>query len=360
MPQQARTVGVIGLGYGRAHIPGFQANGCRVVAVCQRNEAAARTIADRYGVPGVYARWEDLLAEAKPEIVVIATPPHLHEAIAARAFAQGAHVLCEKPVAMTRAEARRMVEAAARAGRVAMTGFNWRFPPAMTRLNAMVREGAVGRVFHVSARWFGGRMADETFTPTWRMDRAIAGHGAMGDMGVHLVDLIRWNFGEFRRLVAHAGVAYASRTVPGGAKPADAEDHATVLAELESGTEVTLSVSRVARGVNDHTLEAFGTTGAVAYRLDRDTPRWWAGRLMAASGAATFAPVAVDAGDADGDPMEIIGRATIAPLVARMLDAIDRGAAAAPSLEDGLRAQAVLDAVADSLARRAWVDVARS
>lgn len=359
MPQQPRTVGVIGLGYGRAHIPGFQANGCRVVAVCQRDEASARKIADRYGVPGVYARWEDLLAEARPEIVVIATPPHVHEAIAARAFAQGAHVLCEKPVAMTRAEAERMVEAAARAGRVAMTGFNWRFPRAMTRLNELVREGAVGRVFHVSARWFGGRMADETFTPTWRMDRTIAGHGAMGDMGVHLIDLIRWNFGEFRRLVAHEGVAYASRTVPGGAKPADAEDFATVLAELESGTEVTLSVSRVARGVNDHTLEAYGTTGAVAYRLDRDTPRWWAGRLLTASGAAAFAPVEIAAEDADGDPMEIIGRATIAPLVARMLDAIDRGAAATPSLDDGLRAQAVLDAVAESLARRAWVDVPR-
>ena len=71
-----------------------------------------------------------------------------------------------------------------------------------------------------------------------------------------------------------------------------------------------------------------------------------------------FAPEPIEAEDADGaDPMEIIGRATIAPLVARMLDAIDRGAPASPSLEDGMRAQAVLDAVAESLARGGWVDV---
>jgi predicted dehydrogenase len=360
MPRTARTVGVIGLGYGRAHIAGFRANGCRVVAVCQRDEASARKVAERHGVPGVFTRWEDLLAQARPEVVVIATPPHLHEAIATRALAQGAHVLCEKPLAMTRDEGARMVAAAARAGRVAMTAFNWRFPRGMIRLNELVRDGVVGRVFHVSGRWFGGRMADETFAPTWRMDRAIAGHGAMGDMGVHLVDLIRWNFGEFRRLVAHANVAYASRTVPGGGRSADAEDFATVLAELESGTEVTLHVSRVARGVNDHTLEAYGTTGAVAYRLDRDSPRWWAGRLLTAKGASTFAPVPIEADDVEGgDPLEIIGRATIAPLVGRMLEAIDGETPASPSLEDGVRAQAVLDAVGESLARRAWVDVPR-
>ena len=92
------TVGIIGLGYVRAHIPAFEASGCKVVAVCQRDEAAAKTIASRYGVPGVFPSWEAMLNRARPEIVVIATPPHLHHAIALRAFAGGAHVLCEKPL----------------------------------------------------------------------------------------------------------------------------------------------------------------------------------------------------------------------------------------------------------------------
>src|SRR3989442_10627369 len=125
MTQHALTIGVVGLGFGRAHIPAFQANGCRVVAVCQRDVAGAKAVADRYGVPHVFERWQDMLAQAKPEIVVIATPPVLHKAIALEAFAAGAHVLCEKPLAMNAAECRAMIDAAAQARRVGMTGFNW-------------------------------------------------------------------------------------------------------------------------------------------------------------------------------------------------------------------------------------------
>ena len=355
----APTVGIIGLGFGRAHVAGFQAAGCQVVAVCQRDTTAAKSLADKYGVPGVFGQWEELLAKARPDIVVIATPPHLHHRIALAAFAQGAHVVCEKPLSMNRAEADAMVAAAAKAKRVAMTGFNWRFIPGMTRLNALVREGGLGRIFHISGRWFGARWADETAAATWRMDRAQAGHGAMGDMGVHLVDLVRWNFGEFRRVVAHAGIAFPSKKAPGIDRPADAEDYATVLGELESGAEVTLGVSRSARGANDHVLEAYGSTGALTYRVDRDAPRWWTGQLHATAGGAALAPVKIDDQDAAGDPMEVIGRVTIAPLVRRMLDSIERGTPPSPSLEDGLRSQAVLDAVLASLQRGGWVDVAK-
>ena len=353
----APTVAIIGLGFGRAHIPAFQSQGCRVVAVCQRDQTSAKKIADAYGIPEVFARWQDVLDRARPDIVVIATPPHLHQDIALAAFTAGAHVLCEKPVAMTQAEARAMVDAAAHAGRVAVTGFNWRFPAAMQRLHAMVREGFVGRVMHVSGRWFGARWADEASTATWRMDRAQAGHGAMGDMGVHLVDLVRWTCGDVKRLVAHAGIAYP-RTVPGTAKSADAEDYATVVAELATGAEATLTVSRAAHGRNDHLLEIYGTRGALAYRLTREHRRWYAGELLAAASGGPFQPVAVDAPPVEGgDQMDVLGKATIAPLVAEMLRAIAGGETTAPSLADGLRAQAVLDAVLQSIARRAWVDV---
>jgi predicted dehydrogenase len=353
----APTVAIIGLGFGRAHIPAFQASGCRVVALCQRDQASAKKIADAYGVPQVFARWEEALERARPEIVVIATPPHLHQAIALAAARAGAHILCEKPVAMTGAEARTMVEAAERAGRVAMTGFNWRFPAAMQRLHAMMQDGFVGRVLHVSGRWLGARWADEASAATWRMDRAQAGHGAMGDMGVHLVDLVRWTCGDLRRLVAHAGMAYP-RTVPGSTKAADAEDYAAIVAELASGAQATLVVSRAAHGRNDHALEIYGTRGALAYRLARDNPRWYAGELLAASSGGAFQPVAVDAPAIESaDPMDVLGKATITPLVARMLDAIARGTAASPSLADGHRAQLVLDAVLESVSRRMWIDV---
>jgi len=357
------TVGVVGLGFGRAHIPAFQAAGCRVVAVCQRDRASARTVADRYGVPGVFERWEEMLDQAKPGIVVIATPPRLHHAIALRALAQGAHVLCEKPVAMTAAEARSMVDAADRAGRVAMTGFNWRFTPAMQELHARVRDGAIGRPLHLALRWLGARWADEGAAATWRMDRTQAGHGAMGDMGVHQIDLVRWSFGEFWRVTAHAGIAYPSRAAPGVSRPPDAEDYCTVLGELDSGAHVTLTASRAAHGMNEHTLEAYGTRGGVRYRLAREGPRWYEGELAAAAGGGGFEPVAprtsAPLAVGEGDPMDVIGKATIAPLVRELLRAIESGAPPSPSLADGLRAQAVLDAVLASLASGGWVEVAR-
>jgi predicted dehydrogenase len=352
------AVAIVGLGFGRAHIPAFQANGCDVVAVCQRDEATARRVADRYGVPHVFARWDEMLERARPDIVVIATPPHLHAAIAARAFDLGAHVLCEKPLAMTRAEADAMAEAAARAKRIAMTGFNWRFTRAFQELRDRITQGAVGRVFHVSGRWLGGRWADAAAPSTWRMDRAQAGHGAMGDMGVHMIDMIRCVVGDFARVAAHAGMGYPSRTVPGSTKVADAEDYCAVLGELTSGAQVAFSVSRVARGANEHTLDVWGSAGALSYRLARDLPAWWDGELrMAVQGSFERVDLGAPSPAPGADPMDAIGTTMIAPLVARMLDGIARGETPSPSFEDGARAQAVLDAVAASIARRVWIDV---
>jgi predicted dehydrogenase len=266
-------------------------------------------------------------------------------------------VLCEKPLAMTAAEGRDMVEASRRAQRVAMTSFNWRFIPAMQRFHSLVEAGAVGRLFHAGGRWLGARWADESAPVTWRMDRAQAGHGAMGDMGVHVIDLMRWHFGEFARVTAQAGVAYPTRSAPGG-KPTDAEDFCSVMGELVSGGQVTFSVSRAARGANESFLEAYGSQGSLVYRLDREKPKWYVGELRAAGASGTLQPVPVTAGlprsAGEGDQMEVTGKATIAPLVKRLLEGIKKGESPSPSLADGVSAQLVLDAVLRSLQEGGW------
>jgi len=349
--KDAPTVGIIGLGIGRAHIRAFLANGCRVVGLCQRDEGAVRKVAAQYGIDGVFTRWEELIERARPDIVVIATPPPLHRDIALAAFAAGAHVLCEKPLAMNLDEAREMVDAAAKHRRVAMTCFNWRFTVAMEEMNRRLKEGFVGRVFHVSGRWHAGFAADEKTPVTWRMDREQAGHGAMGDMGVHLVDLVRWNVGEIASVCAHMDVAYPSRS---------ADDHCSLLARLTSGALVVCDISRVARGAAEHGLQVFGSRGSLAYRLQRGTPQWFKGELHAAEGSAMLAPVATaeppDPGGTE-DPMEVMGSTLIAPVAARLLDSIRTGVAPSPSFDDGLRAQAVLDAVFESAQRKVWIDV---
>lgn len=135
-----------------------------------------------------------------------------------------------------------------------------------------------------------------------------------------------------------------------------------MLAELASGAVVTLQLSRAARGVNESSLEVYGTDGALAYRLDRNQPRWFrGGELLAAGASGALAPVkvppVVSRAAGEGDAMDVVGKATIAPLVKRMLAAIRKGEPATPSLEDGLRAQAVLDAVLESERTAAWVAV---
>ena len=358
MNRRPRTVGIIGLGYGRAHLEGFRAAGCEVVAVCQRNESAVKAAARQYGVAGAYTRWEDLLAQAKPDIVAIATPPALHLPILTRAMESGAHVLCEKPLAMNRAEALEMLAVAKRTGRAAITGFNWRYPVATQRFREQVDAGRLGRVFHVNARWLNGAWAAESAAATWRMDRAIAGHGALGDQGVHLIDMIRWLFGDFVRVQCQSGIAYPSRRAPGGGAP-DAEDHATILGELAGGAQVSLTVSRVAHGAAEHSLEAYGTNGALAFRVARSGTDWQVGELLAAEPGGALAPVPLASdGAADADRNAIIGRATIAPMVRAFLDAIERGEAPAPSLADGMKAQAVLDAALASAQSGRRVEVA--
>jgi predicted dehydrogenase len=331
-----------------------------VVAVCQRNVQSVRTVADRYRIPHVFERWEQMLSETRPDIVVVAPPPHLHRQIVTESLAAGAHVLCEKPMAMDAAEAMEMTEAARRANRVAMIGFNWRFPAAMQRFHAMAESEHLGRLLHVNARWLGSRFSDEGIPATWRMDRAQAGVGALGDMGVHLIDLIRWNFGEIEWVCAHAGIAYPARIVPEVGKSTDTEYFCTVMGELRSGAHVTLTISRTARGAAEHGIEAYGSKGGLSYRLDREGPRWYRGHLATATDGS-FEPVRVATGLArsvgEGDPVEVTGKATIGPLVKRFLAGIRKGESPSPSFEDGVRAQEVLDAITQSIEDETWVQV---
>jgi predicted dehydrogenase len=361
----APTVGIIGLGIGRAHVRAFQVNKCAIVGICQRDEAAARKVAERAGVPAsaVFTRWQDMIEKARPQAVVIATPPHLHREIALAVFAAGAHVLCEKPLAMTRAEARDMVAAAARHGKVGMTCFNWRYPAAMQALHERLGRGEVGRTLHANARWYGAAFADETIKATWRANRLQAGHGAMGDMGVHAIDLVRWNLGPIARVLARPTVAYPQRSAPGINAPADADDQCVAILELASGQAVTLEVSRVAHGMAESRFEVFGTDGALAYRLLRTAPRWYDGELGAAAVGKPIASVdlsapALDPAAVAGDGMEALGGSLMAAMAREFLAAVRDGKTRSPSFEDGLAAQAVLDAVLESSQRRAWVDVA--
>src|SRR5205823_2928809 len=220
-PAAAPSVAVIGLGFGRAHVPAFHAAGARVVAVCQRDEAAARKVAAAYGVPQVYPRWEPVLASERPEIVVIATPPHVHRPIAHAAAAAGAHVLCEKPLATSREDAEAIVADVARAKRIGMTGFNWRFPAAMQRMRALMADGLVGELASgAQVSFLASRAAHG------RNEHTLEISGTRGALAYHLTrDEPRWYTG--RLWLAASGAPF--RPVDVEAPPVDGSDPMDVL-----------------------------------------------------------------------------------------------------------------------------------
>lgn len=353
------TVGIIGLGYGRAHISGFQTAGVEVLALCQRDIEAATRLAHQYKVPHVFGRWQDMLEQAQPDILVIATPPDLHLPILQAAIAVGCHVVCEKPLATSAAEAKAMITAVAATKCSVITSFNWRYTPAMQRMKQLVDTGYLGRVFHVNARWFNPAWVDLGTTPTWRMDRVQAGYGALGDLGVHLIDLVQWLFGSIDKVIASSATAHLGRTVPDGSRLADAEDFSHVVAMLESGASVAITVSRVARGLNEHSLEVYGEQGALSMRQTRTGEAWHLGELRAASGSALFEPVVIPIPDygvtLSKDRIELTGQTTICPMVQQFVSDIEDGRPAAPSLNDGASAQAVLDAILESSRSGNWV-----
>ena len=358
-------VGVIGGGYGRNHILAYRASGVEVAAFCQRSQASADKIAREFGIPNVFTDYRELLAFEGLDGVSIATPPHLHRAIAEEAFARGLGVLCEKPLALNAGEAASMLAAAGRAGRAHMTAFNFRFIPAVRRMKELLEEGYAGdRIFHVDATWLTeGRMAAET-PLGWRHRKETAGFGVLGDTAVHLIDLVRMLAGDFQRVVGQAAIFHKERRLPDGSGTGavDVEDSCQFLAELAGGIQASLHASGVARGSLYQSIRIFGSEGALRMEIDRDGPGWVVGRLSGVRGAnSRFEPLAIPERLTEGldlsDPKRVAGEFVFSHLTRRFAEAVRSGEEAVPSFREGLAAQKVVDAVLRSVAEEKWVNV---
>ncbi|MPZ22615.1 MAG: hypothetical protein GEU28_03540 [Dehalococcoidia bacterium] len=362
MTEKKHTVAIVGLGFGKAHIRAFQVNGCEVVAVCQRDGEKARAMAERYGIAQSYDSWEEMIEKTRPEIVSITTPPHNHRAIAERAFEAGAHVLCEKPLTVSADDALAMAEAARISGLIGMTSFNMRFVPAMARFHEMVEGGYIGDHWYGDALFSIPRWVNPETPSSWRMDKQIAGVGALGDVGAHMIDLINWNMGRITRVAAASGIAHKDKKKAGSDRPMDTDDFTAFVGELESGAIIGASLSRVARGLDGgQDMTIHGSKATLHYHLQRQGPLWYMGRLEAGEGPS-LQPVELDVTFPDsageGEPLEVQGQTSVASVVKHMLGAIEGGDRhPAPTFEDGARAQAVLDALVEASGTDRWVNV---
>jgi predicted dehydrogenase len=182
----------------RKAIPGIQrARGCEVLAIASRDERAARSAADALGIGRAYGSYEALLGDPEVDAVYIPLPNHLHARWAIAAAEAGKHVLCEKPLALTAAEAMTMVDAARHAGVLLMEAFMYRHHPSWVAVRGLLASGRIGRLVAVDS-WFSYFNDD----PANIRNIAAVGGGALYDIGCYSVNLSRMLFGAEPRTVA--------------------------------------------------------------------------------------------------------------------------------------------------------------
>ncbi len=278
----SRVLGVAVLGYAgvaRAHLAAVRRHAevfadapaaARLVAIAGRIPAAVAAAAARYGVARWTTEWESLIDDQAVDILINTAPNDLHAAPSIAALHAGKAVLCEKPLARTAREAETMVQAAVEAGSTAMTGFNYRFVPAVLLARRLVSDGAIGRLYHFRCRYSDDSLLDPGTPFGWRHDRAVAGSGVIGDLAAHAIDLAHWIAGPLAAVTAITRTYVGSRPAGETVKPVTVEDAVVATLEFQNGALGTLEASGMCPGrKNLLTFEVNGETGTVIFDLER-------------------------------------------------------------------------------------------
>ena len=361
--------GVIGAGgiARRKTIPGMvAAPNIQLEAVM--DVAKIDEIAAQFGVAKAYTTVEELLADPAIQAVYIASPVYLHLEQIRACAAAGKHVLCEKPLANTVAEAERMAAAAAAAPGTSMVGFSYRTVPAITYARDLVAQGRLGRIFHVRAVYLQDWIVDPEFPLVWRLRREEAGSGALGDIGAHIIDATQFITGSSitgvsgltetfiadRPLVGEVHGLSATASSERGAVTVD--DAALFHARFDNGSIGSFEATRFANGRrNGIEIEINGSLGSLRFDFQSMNELFVYDHTVDAKDAG-WTRISVTQPDhpymsAWWPPGHIIGyEHTFTHEFRDFVDAIVSGTPARPSFADGLQVQRVLDAVERSAA----------
>jgi predicted dehydrogenase len=263
------SIGVIGLGMGRNHISDFHKHPqARVVAIADASTDRLKEIGEKHNITHRYTAVADMLRAHKLDVVTIATPNVYHAPLAIAAFKAGAHVFCEKPMAMSACEARAMLAAAKKARRRLMINFSYRFTQQSWALKQQVDAGILGDIYFARTIWhrrrglpgFGG----------WFGQKALSGGGPLIDLGVHRLDLALWLMG-YPKPVYVLGRAYnpiGTRLAKEQGKKFDTEDLAAAFITFDNGASLEIEASWAANIKERELMETrlFGTQAGLVQR----------------------------------------------------------------------------------------------
>jgi predicted dehydrogenase len=351
-------VGIVGGGFMAAvHSRAARSARARLVGLASSSPAKASVSAAELGVEEAFDTLDDLLGDDRISVIHVCTPNGLHAEQALAALAAGKHVVCEKPLATSIADAERLVEAAAPL--VATVPFVYRFHPLVREARARIASGETGRVLSIDGSYLQDWLLNQS-DDNWRVDSASGGRSrAFADIGSHLVDLIEFVTGDrVARLAASKRTFFSSRAEH---ESIATEDAAAVLLETAGGAIGTVLVSQVAPGrKNRLQIEIAGSAESVVFNQEQPETLWVgrrSGTLLIprdadqlADDAARF--VSVPAGHPQG--YQDAFNAFVADSYAAIGGAAPSGL---PRFEDGLRAVRVTEAVMNAAESGSWVEV---
>lgn len=271
-------VGLIGTGFmGKAHALAFAAAAStfdldrrpHLAVLADADAARARTCAEHWGFQRSTGDWRALVTDPAVELVAIATPNHLHAEMALAALDAGKAVYCEKPMATGLADARRMAERAR--GRPTLLGYNYLRGPAVGLMKSMIAAGELGEVVAFAGRFTEDYMADPATPHSWRCVRSLAGSGALGDLGSHLIGLAHFLVGDVEAVAGEVSTVIGRRPLSGGGTAAvENDDQVHAVLRFAGGARGVVDISRIAWGYKNHlAVEITGTKGTLAFDQER-------------------------------------------------------------------------------------------
>lgn len=346
--------------------------------ICGQNPERTAAMAAGFGWQESSVNWREVVNRKDIDLVDIATPGDQHAEMAIEALRAGKHVICEKPLANTLSEARKMAAAARKSDRVHMCAFNYRRVPAIAHAARMIAEGQLGRIYHFRARYLQDWILDPSFPLVWRLQKQHAGSGPHGDLNAHIIDIAHYLIGDIqevsgvmetfikkRPLISSGGTLGGARAAKNTTKMGDVtvDDAALFLARFKNGALGSFEATRFAAGRKNHnTFEVNGSKGSLVFDLEElnilkyyncdDAPTERGFRTILCTEAGhPYAGYWWPAG-------HILGyEHTFTHEMYEMLKAIEQNRQVSPSFEDGLRCQEVLEAVQKSARTRRWVSV---
>ncbi|GAA4980548.1 putative dehydrogenase [Nonomuraea thailandensis] len=368
------TIGVGMVGYafmGRVHSQAWRSVGAffdlplapRMAVLAGRSKERTEAAAAQLGWADVETDWRELVKRDDVQIVDICTPGDSHAEIAIAALQAGKHVICEKPLANTVAEAEAMVAAAAAAQGRSMVAFNYRRVPAIALARRFVEEGRIGEIRHVRAQYLQDWIVDPEFPLVWRLQKDKAGSGALGDIGAHIVDAAQFITGQNvlgvsaltetfikeRPLATESAGLGATGSAARGEVTVD--DAALFIGRMSGGAVASFEATRFANGrKNAMRIELNGSLGSLAFDFEAMNELWFS------TGGGGFERILVTEPDhpyvgAWWPPGHGLGyEHTFTHEIKDFLEAVATGADPSPSFADGLRVQRVLEAVERSAA----------